>query len=235
MKGSKFFLLKRIFFLILILWASFFVSSCSKKNKIIGSSFNPCEGFSFECKEGKQIVIIYSSSGQIVLELYPNYAPLTVANFLDLVSKGIYNNTTFHRVIKDPYPFIIQGGDPNSKKRKLKDIKLGLGGFVDPKNGKSRLIPLEIKLKKEEKPRYNRLVKNPNEINEINLKHERGTLSMARSEPLNSASSQFYIALKRLPVLDGRYAVFGRIIKGMDVLDLISKGDRINKIVHIKK
>ena len=235
MKGSKLFVVNQIIFLSLIFWASFFIISSSKKNKIIESKFDPCKGFSFECKKGKQIVVIYSSMGEIEFELYPDYAPLTVANFLDLVNKGIYNNTSFHRVIKEPYPFIIQGGEPNPKRIRLKNPERGLGVFIDSKNGKPRLIPLEIKIKKEGKPRYNKIVKNPNEINKIFLKHERGTISMARSEPLNSASSQFYISLKKLPVLDGRYAVFGKIIKGFDVLNTLNKGDKINKIVHIKK
>tara|TARA_Y100001968_G_C19343986_1_gene711061 strand:+ start:577 stop:1284 length:708 start_codon:yes stop_codon:yes gene_type:complete len=232
LKGSKTFLFKKV---ILILLIPFCISSCSSKSKISEANFDPCKGFSFKCRKGKQRVIIYSSRGEMVLELDSYQAPLTVANFLDLVGKGVYNNTTFHRVIKEPYPFIIQGGDPNSKKKKILNSKIGLGGFVDPQNGKSRLIPLEIKLNIEEKPRYNRLLKNPNEIKKINLKHERGSISMARSEPLNSASSQFYISLKRLPVLDGRYAVFGKIIKGMEVLDLVRKGDKINKVVHIQK
>ena len=233
MKVFKFLLLRRtvVYFLIVF---SLFLTSCSRKLKTDKSKFDPCRSFLFECKEGKQIVEIYSSRGKMVLELDSNLAPLTVSNFLDLVNRGVYNETTFHRLIKEPFPFIIQGGDPSSKREEILISKIGLGNFVDPQNGKSRLIPLEIMLKKEDKPRYNKLIKNPNEIKNIYLKHERGSIAMARRESLNSASSQFYISLKRLHVLDGRYSVFGKIIDGIEILDLLKKNDRINKIVHIK-
>jgi peptidyl-prolyl cis-trans isomerase B (cyclophilin B) len=63
----------------------------------------------------------------------------------------------------------------------------------------------------------------------LSLKHDRGSLAMARSSDPNSASSQFYIALKPLPELDGRYAVFGRVIQGMDVVDRLRQGDKLTK------
>ena len=63
--------------------------------------------------------------------------------------------------------------------------------------------------------------------NNIELMHKRGYLSMARSKELNSASSQFYILLKTLPELDGRFAAFGKVISGMNIVDLIQEGDLI--------
>ena len=60
------------------------------------------------------------------------------------------------------------------------------------------------------------------------LNHERGSVAMARSQAPDSASAQFYVALRPLPELDGRYAVFGRVIEGLDVVDQIEQGDRIN-------
>ena len=64
---------------------------------------------------------------------------------------------------------------------------------------------------------------------ELELTHDRGSLAMARSEPLDSASAQFYISLQSLPELDGRYAVFGKVINGMETLEKIEQGDFIIK------
>ena len=67
----------------------------------------------------------------------------------------------------------------------------------------------------------------PTQQQRLKLPHERGSLAMARSSDPNSASAQFYIALRALPELDGRYAVFGRVTKGMDVVDQINQGDKL--------
>ncbi len=92
---------------------------------------------------------------------------------------------------------VIQTGDPTGT---------GGGGFSDPKTGRERTIPLET---------------NPK------LTHDTaGVLAMARSPDPNSASSQFYITLAPRPFLDGGYAVFGRVEKGMDVVNRITQGDK---------
>jgi peptidyl-prolyl cis-trans isomerase B (cyclophilin B) len=70
-------------------------------------------------------------------------------------------------------------------------------------------------------------VTSPTQQQRLKLPHERGSLAMARSSDPNSASAQFYIALRALPELDGRYAVFGRVTKGMDVVDQINQGDKL--------
>jgi peptidyl-prolyl cis-trans isomerase B (cyclophilin B) len=95
-------------------------------------------------------------------------------------------------------------------------------------------IPLEIKLKGEDKPRYNSLISKYDDFNRIELTHRRGALAMARAQLLNSASIQFYISLKDLPELDGRYAVFGRVVDGMNVIDSLNEGDLILNMKVIK-
>ncbi len=95
-------------------------------------------------------------------------------------------------------------------------------------------IPLEIKLKGEAKPRYNSLISKYDDFNRIELTHRRGALAMARAQLLNSASIQFYISLKDLPELDGRYAVFGRVADGMNVVDSLDEGDLILNMKVIK-
>ncbi len=182
--------------------------SCSKPAKDKGNYLLNCPSQTIECLDGLQKVEMITSKGKIIFELDGDSAPLTSGNFLDLINRGVYNNTIFHRVVKDPFPFVIQGGDPLSKDiRKNKNI-IGTGKFITKENGKIRQIPLEIKLNT----------------------HKKGSLAMARSQALDSASVQFYISLRELPELDGRYAVFGRIIEGIDVLNIIQKDDRILSI-----
>ena len=88
-------------------------------------------------------------------------------------------------------------------------------------------ISLEIKLKTNNFPIYGKEIDISNQRNNIELRHKRSYLSMARSKKLNSASSQFYISLKSLPELDGRFTVFGKVISGMNIVDLIEEEDFI--------
>ena len=92
---------------------------------------------------------------------------------------------------------------------------------------------MEIKLKTNNIPIYGKEIDISNQKNNIELKHKRAYLSMARSEKLNSASSQFYISLKSLPELDGRFAVFGKVISGMNVLELIKEDDFIVEAIRL--
>ena len=179
------------------------------------------------CLQGKAIVQMSTSRGDFTIEVDGDAAPLTAGNFVDLVSRGVYDGTMFHRVVKEPVPFVVQGGDPQSSDRSIPLTKLGTGSFVDPETGLARLIPLEISVQGEDAPRYSRVSANPAELERLVLNHERGAVAMARSQAPDSASAQFYVALRPLPELDGRYAVFGRVIDGLEVIDQIEQGDRI--------
>ena len=179
------------------------------------------------CLQGKAIVQMSTSRGDLTIEVDGDAAPLTAGNFVDLVNRGVYDDTMFHRVVKEPVPFVVQGGDPQSSDRSIPLTKLGTGSFVDPETGLARLIPLEISVQGEEVPRYSRVSANPAELERLVLNHKRGAVAMARSQAPDSASAQFYVALRPLPELDGRYAVFGRVIDGLEVIDQIEQGDRI--------
>ena len=149
--------------------------------------------------------------GTIKVELYPNYAPETVANFIALANNGFYDGLTFHRTIPD---FMIQGGDPNGDGTGNATLK-DLGQDSD-----------------EEYTITGEFIANGN--NDNTLKHERGVISMARSdyssysaslatEGYNSASCQFFITTEdSTDSLDGLYAAFGKVTEGMDVVDAIS-------------
>jgi peptidyl-prolyl cis-trans isomerase B (cyclophilin B) len=161
-------------------------------------------------------------------------APLTAGNFVDLVRRRVYDGTLFHRVVREPVPFVVQGGDPLSADPKTPRNQLGTGNFIDPATAEARLIPLEFRLGKEAEPRYGTPLTSAADTSRLALSHRRGAVAMARSNDPNSASAQFYVALTALPELDGRYAVFGSVIEGMEVIDRIQQGDRIEKATVVE-
>ena len=188
-----------------------------------------CSVAATPCLSGPATVALQTSKGEVQLQLDGAAAPLTAGNFVDLVKRGVYNGTVFHRVVREPVPFVVQGGDPASADPKVPASQYGLGSYVDPASGDARLIPLEIKRSDEAEPRYGEPVTAPGVTRQLALAHQRGAVAMARSADPNSASAQFYVALQALPELDGRYAVFGRVSKGMEVIDQIRQGDKIIK------
>ncbi len=161
--------------------------------------------------EGKATVVMNVNGSPITIELDGENAPISAGNFVELVQKGVYDGLTFHRVVKDPQPFVAQGGDPKGN---------GTGGYVV--NGKERTVPLEIKPEGATEPVYGQTIKKTPV-----LQHKAGAIAMARSQSPNSASSQFYFALSDLAFLDGNYAVFGKVTDGMDVVNNIKQGDKI--------
>ncbi|MEB3265572.1 MAG: peptidylprolyl isomerase [Cyanobacteriota bacterium] len=186
-----------------------------------------CATAASPCLRGTATVQFDTSKGAVRVQLDGQAAPLTAGNFVDLVNRGVYNNTLFHRVVREPTPFVVQGGDPQSADPKVPVNQLGTGSFLDPASGEARLIPLEIGLRNENQPRYGTPVTTPGITAQLRLAHQRGALAMARSAEPDSASAQFYIALQALPELDGSYAVFGRVVSGMEVVDRIEQGDRL--------
>jgi len=141
-----------------------------------------------------KIVIMYTNSGPLIIELFPDDAPNTVENFLKLTESGFYDDLIFHRIIKD---FMIQGGDPLTKHDEVFE-NIPLWGTGD--------AGYEI----------------PAEFNSI--KHNRGIVSMARGADIDSASSQFFIVHKDSNHLDGKYTVFGKLLteESYDTLDKIA-------------
>ncbi|NJN29456.1 MAG: peptidylprolyl isomerase [Synechococcales cyanobacterium RM1_1_8] len=173
---------------------------------------------------GKATVEMVVKGKTITVEIDGTQAPVTAGNFVDLVQRGVYNGTVFHRVVTQPQPFVAQGGDPQSKDPKVPTSRLGTGGFIDPVLGTERQIPLEITIKGQKETVYGKTLARGQKPA---LGHKRGAIAMARSQSPNSASSQFYFALADLAFLDGNYAVFGYVTQGMDVVDGIRQGDRI--------
>lgn len=189
--------------------------------------------------EGKAVVELVVNGSPITIEVNGNEAPITAGNFVDLVEKGVYDGLAFHRVVKEPQPFVAQGGDPQGKDPSFPLSRMGAGSYVDPQTSQNRYIPLEIKLEGEQQPTYSKALgrQGAASASGVVLKHTRGAVAMARSQSPDSASSQFYIALADLEFLDGDYAVFGYVTKGMDAVDRIEQGDRIEsaKVIEGKE
>ncbi|MGG6294600.1 peptidylprolyl isomerase [Leptolyngbya sp. AN02str] len=180
---------------------------------------------------GKATVELTVKGSKITIELNGDDAPITAGNFVDLVNRGVYNGLVFHRVVRQPQPFVVQGGDPQGKDPSVPANMLGTGSFVDPATGQPRYIPLEIKPSGADAPLYGQTMEQAGVSGAPALRHTRGAVAMARSQDPNSASSQFYFALADLGFLDGNYAVFGYVTSGMDVVDQIQQGDRIESAV----
>ena len=134
-----------------------------------------------------QTLIKMKNGTEMLFDLYPEKAPLTVKNFESLVHKGFYDGLTFHRIVKD---YVIQGGSEDNTCMCPTDFTI-TGEFAE--NG------------------Y-----------DTRLTHQRGALSMARDDDYNSAGTQFFVVHKDAHKLDGRYAAFGQLIEGFDVLDAIA-------------
>ena len=162
---------------------------------------------------GKATVVMTVKGKQITIELDGNNAPISAGNFVDLVQKKFYDGLSFHRVVRQPQPFVVQGGDPKGN---------GSGGYIPAGSSSERRIPLEIKPKGGSAPVYGQTITDVPE-----LQHKRGTIAMARSQSPDSASSQFYFTLADIAFLDGNYAVFGKITQGIELIDTIQQGDRI--------
>ena len=145
----------------------------------------------------ENIMILKLEYGEVQIELYPEKAPNHVKRFIEFADQGKYDNVVFHRVIDG---FMAQTGDVKFGNTNSPDFNLSLAG-----TGGSELPNLKA------------------EFSEI--AHSRGTLSAARSADPDSANSQFFICFESAPHLDRQYSAFGKVIKGMEFVDMIKKGD----------
>lgn len=160
------------------------------------------------------VVMTVTGNKQMTIELDGDNAPITAGNFVDLVQRKFYDGLAFHRVVRAPQPFVVQGGDPKGN---------GTGGYIPAGSSSERRIPLEIKPSASSAP----IVYSQTITDVPMLQHKRGTIAMARSQSPDSASSQFYFTLADLAFLDGNYAVFGKITQGLNTIDSIQQGDKI--------
>lgn len=153
-----------------------------------------------------QCVTLDTEAGVIELELFPEHAPESVRNFLNLAATGLFDGTSFSRVVPG---FVIQGGNMWSRE----------GGKVTRAVGERALRTLSDEPSK--------------------VLHERGIISMARPDEPNKATTDFFILVKEAPYLDGKFAAFGRVTKGMEIVDTINKApvteEKPDKPVRVRR
>ena len=145
----------------------------------------------------ENIMILKLKYGVVEIELYPEKAPNHVKRFKQLSDEGKYDNVVFHRVIDG---FMAQTGDVKFGNSTSSDFNISLAG-----TGGSDLPNLKAEFS--------------------DIAHTRGIISAARSSDPNSANSQFFICFQSAPHLDRQYSAFGKVIKGMEFVDMIKKGD----------
>ena len=198
----------------------FLVQACSYKSKI--DSYYYCQKLKFSCIQSNKVVNFKTSKGDFEVKLFGKDNPVTVSNFLENIDNNIYENKKFYKIINYPQISFIHGG-VNPENKSYIELKQDL-------NKTSPTIPLEIKFKEEIKPRYNYQIKNPSEkVNLVNT-FESGSIAMVKSGKNKSSSTEFFFVTTKIPELDGRYSIFGKIIKGLDVLEKINKEDYIKAV-----
>ena len=145
-------------------------------------------------------MILKLKDGNVIIELFNDMAPNHVKRFKQLSKEKKYDGVVFHRVIDG---FMAQTGDVEYGNSNLETYDIRRAG-----TGGSEYPDLKAEFS--------------------NIPHERGTLSMARSSDPNSANSQFFICFKASPSLDRQYTVFGKVVQGMEFVDLIKRGEGSN-------
>ena len=145
-------------------------------------------------------MILKLKDGNVIIELFNDLAPNHVKRFKQLSKEKKYDGVVFHRVIDG---FMAQTGDVEYGNSNLNTYDIQRAG-----TGGSEYPDLKAEFS--------------------NIPHERGTLSMARSSDPNSANSQFFICFKASPSLDRQYTVFGKVVQGMEFVDLIKRGEGSN-------
>ena len=198
----------------------FLYQACSYKNKVDSNYY--CQKLRFSCIQSNKIVNFKTTKGDFKVELFGKDNPVTVSNFLENIDNDIYVNQKFYKIIIYPQIKFIHGG-VNLKNKLSFEQNQNL-------NKTSSSIPLEIKFKEESKPRYNYQIKNPNETENLVNTFESGSIAMVKRGKSKSSSTDFFFVTSKIPELDGRYSIFGKIIKGLDILKKINKEDYIKAV-----
>lgn len=181
--------------------------------------------------KGRATIAIKTNKGDLSVVVDGYSAPVTAGNFVDLVQRGFYDGLEFTRSEES---YVLQTGDPPGKEQ----------GFIDPKTGKYRAIPLEILVEGDKKPTYGITLEDAGRYLDMPVLpfSSFGALAMARPESqVDGGSSQVFFFLfepELTPagrnLLDGRYSVFGYLVEGKDVLDKLKAGDKIESATVVQ-
>ena len=186
---------------IIFLTVIFFGSFITMKNKcLFVKNYDP-KKLNFE--NPKNIAILNSYCGNVIIELYPDISPKSVKRFKMLIESGEYNNVAFHRVIKN---VLVQAGDLEfGKKSNLNYAYIGTG-----KSGYGTI-------KSELDNRFDFLI---------------GTVGLARTDKKNTEDSQFFILLQDAPLFEGEYTPVGKVIYGLEVLKKIKYSEKTEYVLR---
>ena len=196
------------------------VPACSFKNEIDSNYY--CQKLKLVCINNNKVAFFKTSKGDFEVKLFGKDNPVTVSNFIENIDKDIYLNQKFYKVIDYPQlKFVHSGVNPKNAFYIERNQKL---------NKTSPSIPLEIKFQKEIKPRYNYQIKNPSETENLMYAFESGSIAMVKSGRKKSSSTEFFFVTNKIPELDGRYSIFGKIINGLEVLEKLNEEDFIKEV-----
>ena len=199
----------------------FLITACSFKKHLDSDYY--CEKLNLKCLKKNEIVVFKTSKGNFDVKLYGENNPVTVNNFIKNIKNNIYTNRSFYKIINYRQVQIKQSGIYKvSSYYKKENEKL---------NKFSTTIPLEIKLKKKIEPKYSNQILDPSGIINITNLFEKGSLAMVKIGEKNSSSTEFFFVTNKFPELDGRYSIFGKIVRGIEVLENIDKKDLIYEVV----
>lgn len=155
-----------------------------------------------------EVAVFETEKGSFTIRFYGEEIPTSVRHIRALIQDKFYDGTRIHRSIQEPFPYIVQFGDPITRGKPGIDFvwsgadeNMPVAGY----SGGPVLIPLE----------------------KTQHKHDRGTVSLARPESRMEVGSQIFITLSRQKHLDGEYTVIGEVIDGLDVVETLLKGDLI--------
>ena len=193
---------EKLIFIFLILLGVFALGfTIVVKNKcLFVKNFNPQE-INFE--KPKNIVVLNSECGNVIIELYPEISPNGVERFKKLINLKAYDNVAFHRVIKDK---LVQAGDLEfGKKNQLDYGKIG--------TGKSGFGTIKSEIDAE-------------------FNFERGSVGLARTFKYDTEDSQFFIILDDEPLFEGEYTPIGKVIYGIKVLEKIRYSHRSEYVLR---
>jgi len=196
------------------------VQACSYKKQFDSNYY--CKKLKFNCIKSNKVVNFKTSKGNFEVKLFGKDNPVTVSIFLENIENNIYVNQKFYKIINLTQIRLIHSG-VNSENKLYIERKQNL-------NKTRPWIPLEIKFKEEIKPKYNYQIKNPHETENLVNTFESGSIAMVKIGKNKSSSTEFFFVTSKIPELDGRYSIFGKIIKGLDVLKKINKEDYIKSV-----
>ena len=197
----------------------FLMQACSN-NKFDSNYY--CQQLKLSCTKSNKIVYFKTTKGDFEVKLFGQDKPVTVSNFLENIDNNIYVNQKFYKIINFTQTRFIHGGVNQENKLNI-ERKQNL-------TKRTLSIPLEIKFKEEITPRYNYQIKNPDETKNLVNIFESGSIAMVKNGKNKSSSTEFFFVTSNIPELDGRYSIFGKIVKGLDVLKKINNEDYIKSV-----